>query len=81
MHETYSVLSHGLMDEPARRRQVDEQVGVVDILDGNSEVPVAGRGVVRRYRLAPDRHYMGDPAFRQDSRGLGGVNPGATGTS
>lgn len=74
VYETHAVRRHGLMDEPARRREVNEQVCIVDVLHRDPQVPVARRGVIRRDRLGADRHDVGDTAFREDPRGFRGIN-------
>lgn len=79
MYKADTVPGHGLVNKPTDRGEVDEQVGIIDVLDGNPQVPIPGRGVVRRDGLASDRHYMANPAFGENPRRLRGVNPAQPG--
>ena len=46
VHEHYPARVDGVVDEPARAREVDEQVGVVDVFNANAKVADAGRRVI-----------------------------------
>lgn len=73
MYEDHSVARQSFMDEPANVGQMNQEVRVVDVLDGDAQMPVPRRRVVGRYGLASDRHYMADATFCKDPRRFGGV--------
>ena len=76
MYQNHSVARESFVNEPAGIGQVDQEVCVVDVFNGNTQMPVSGGGIIGRYGLASDRHDMADPAFCEDPRRFGGVNPG-----
>lgn len=63
------------MNKPDRAREVNQEVSIVHILDGDAELADARRGVVGRNGFASDRHYMCDPALREDARRFGSLDP------
>ena len=76
MYEDNTTAHQSFVDEATGGGEVDEEVGIVDILNRDPQMPVPGRGVVGRYGLASDRHYMGNTALCEDPGRLRGVNPG-----
>ena len=48
VHKHNATRTNGFVDEAARGRKVDEEVGIVDVLDADAEVADAGRGIVSR---------------------------------
>ena len=76
MDKDDAIVHECLVYEGTSRWEVDEEVGIVDVLDRNAQLSYPRCGVVGRYGLASDRHNMGDPTFREDPRRFGGVNPG-----
>ena len=77
MHEHYPARVDGVVDEPARAWEVDEQVGVVDVFNANAKVADAGRRVVRRDGLRSYGDYVRDASVRQSPRRDGSVDPGS----
>lgn len=75
VYQDHSIASQSFMDEPANVGQMNQEVCIVDVLDGDAQMPVPRRRVVGRYGLASDRHYMADATFCEDPRRFGGVNP------
>ena len=75
MYEDNTTAHQSFVDEATGGGEVDEEVGIVDILNRNPQMPVPGRGVVGRYGLASDRHYMADLTVREDPRRLCSVDP------
>lgn len=60
MHQHNSPVAQGVVDELARRRQIYEQVGIVDVLDGYAKMLNAGCRIVCGDRFPTERHDMGD---------------------
>ena len=48
MHEHNSAGVNRVVDEATSDGKVDEEVGIVDVLDADAEVTDAGRGIVSR---------------------------------
>ena len=55
---------------------MNEEVGVVDVLNWDTQVPYPRSRVVGRDRLRSDRHDMGDTAFGKSARRLSRLDPG-----
>lgn len=82
VHKHDPARAYSLMDEAARDRKVDEEVGIVDVFDANAQVTYAGRRVVCRNGLGangydvcyasvcecPGRNGSVDPAKDGDNR-------------
>lgn len=73
VHQYNTSVAQSVVDELARRRQIYEQVRIVDILDWYAEVLDSRCWVVCRNRLPTQRHDMCDTPIRKRARGDGSV--------
>lgn len=60
MHEHNAIVAQRFVDELACSGKVYEEIGVIDILDGNAQVPVAGGRVICGDGLGTKGKYVGD---------------------
>jgi len=72
MHQNRASLSDGLVNEFARGREVDEEIGVVNVFDRNPQLLNPASRNVSWDGVRADRHDVGDPLLRYSSRGLSG---------
>ena len=75
VYEHHSASADGLMDEPTSSRQVDEEVGIIHVLNANAEVADARGRVVRRDGLGANGDDMGNAPVRKRPRRNRGVDP------
>ena len=76
VHKHNATRVHGIVNEAARGRKVDEEVGVVDVLDADAEVADTRGRVVCRNGLRAHGDDVGDTPVRESSVGDGSVDPG-----
>lgn len=75
MHEHHPARVDSIIYETTRAGKVDEEVGVVNILNANAEVADTGRRVIRGDRLRPDGNDMRYTSVCKGPRRNGSVDP------
>lgn len=75
MHEHYAASVDGLVDEAARSGHVDEQVGIVDVLDADAKVADARGRVVGGDGLGAHGDYVRDTPVSERPGRDGSVDP------
>ena len=76
VHKHDATRTNGIVDEAARDRKVDEEVGVVDVLNADAEVADARGGVVCRDGLRAHGDDVRDAPIRERPWGDSSVDPG-----
>lgn len=75
VHEHYAASVDGLVNEAARDGHVDEQVGIVDVLDADAQVADARGGVVGGDGLGAHGDYVRDTPVSERPGRDGSVDP------
>ncbi len=81
MYEHHSSCTDSLVDEATGYRHVDEQIGIVDVLDADAEMADARSRVVGRDWLGTNGHDMRDTPICERPRRNGSVDTGGKGGS
>lgn len=68
MHQDHASLGYGLVNEPARSREVDKEIQVVDVIDWYPKLLDPASRMISWDGVRANRHDVGDPSLRQCSR-------------
>jgi len=72
VHQDRASLGDGLVNEPARGGEVDEEIRIVDVFDWNPQLLDPASGNISWDWVRADGHDVGDPPLRYSTRGSSG---------